>query len=71
VLSYDWEIRRSNSRTAIELENFKKRFALHPFAIAGSSSYLKLQDLSDAINDWIQYAGVANVVDSNTSEMVS
>ena len=71
VLSHDWDIRRSNSRTAIELENFKKHFALHPFAIAGSSSYLKLQDLSDVINDWIKYTDAAGVVHSNTSAMVS
>jgi hypothetical protein len=70
VFSYDWEIRRSNTRIAMELGNFKKRFALHPFAIASSSSYLKLQDLSNIINEWIQFTSVA-VVDSDTSEMVS
>ena len=70
VFSYDWDIRRSNTRIATEMEKFKNRFALHPFAIAGSSSYLKLQDLSNVINDWIQYTSLA-VADFHTSEMVS
>lgn len=68
VFSYNWDIRRSKTKLAVALENFKKRFALHPFAITHSSSYLKLQSLSDLINEWFKYAGVS---DSNTSEMAS
>lgn len=68
VFSYNWDIRRSKTKLATALANFKKRFALHPFAIINSSSYLKLQSLSDLINEWFEYAGV---VDSNTSGMVS
>jgi hypothetical protein len=68
VFSYNWDIRRSKTKLTIALENFKKQFALHPFAITSSSSYLKLQGLSDLIKGWIAYAPV---VDSNTSEMVS
>lgn len=68
VFRYDWDIRRIKTRLTIGLKNFKKQFALHPFAITSSSSYRKLQDLSDLIKQWIDYAGV---VDSNTSEMAS
>lgn len=68
VFNYNWDIRRSKSKLATALENFKKEFALHPFAVIRSSSYLKLQSLYDLINQWFKYAGVG---DSNTSEMVS
>ena len=68
VFSYNWDIRRSKTKLATALANFKKRFALHPFAIINSSSYLKLQSLSDLINKWFEYTGV---VDSDTSGMVS
>lgn len=64
---YGWDLRRSRSRLAIALGNFKKCFMLHPFAIPSSSSYLKLQGLSDLIEKWLEYAGI---VSSNTSEMV-
>jgi hypothetical protein len=68
VFNNNWDIRRSKPKLTAALMNFKEAFALHPFAITGSSSYLKLQDLSALIEEWMSHTGI---VDSNTSEMVS
>ena len=67
VFNYDWHIQRSKKKLTTMLEKFKEKFALHPFAVEGSSSYHKLQLLSQVIFQWMKYTGA----DSNTTEMVS
>ena len=67
VFDNNWDIRRSKNKLTTALANFKKEFALHPFAIPGSSSYNKLQNLSQLIHQWMRNIGV----DSNATEIVS
>ena len=68
VFNNDWALRRSKSKLTATLDNFEKKFASHPFAKPDSSSYVKLQDLSQLISQWMKHTGVD---ESNTSNMVS
>jgi hypothetical protein len=68
VFNNNWDIRRSKRKLTMALTKFKNEFALHPFAKTGSSSHVKLQDLSQLINQWMTYTGIVN---SDNSEMVS
>jgi hypothetical protein len=67
VFNNDWHIQRSKKKLTTVLEKFKETFALHPFAIPGSSSHDKLQHLSQVISQWMQHTGA----DSDTTEIVS
>jgi hypothetical protein len=67
VFNNDWSLRRSKSKLSTALKNFEEEFALHPFANSSSSSYKKLQDLSQLIDSWLKYTGAS----LDASEMVS
>jgi hypothetical protein len=64
VFNNDWDLHRSKPKLIAALKNFEKKFALHPFAIAGSLSHSKLRFLSQLISEWMQHMG-------NTAEVVS
>jgi hypothetical protein len=68
VFNNDWDIHRSKTKLTVALKNFEKEFSSHPFANTSSLSYAKLKDLSEFINQWMEYT---SIVDSNTSEIVS
>jgi hypothetical protein len=67
IFNNNWVIRRSKTKLNKGLANFENKFALHPFAVTGSSSRGKLQSLSNLIYQWMQFTGV----DPNTAEIVS
>ena len=67
VFNNNWDARRSKPKLTAALAKFEKEFALHPFAIVGSSSHHKLLYLSQLITQWMEHLGA----NSNMADTVS
>ena len=55
-----WKVKRSKSKIEEKVKEFEEKYSSHPFSMAGSLEYQKLQFLDQLIEYWMDNNTQAN-----------